>query len=369
MPVSLLDAQDDNRLFTRSLLQWYEAHGRTLPWRETVDPYAIWVSEIMLQQTQVATVLAYYQRFLSAFPTVQDLAGAPLEKVLKAWEGLGYYARARHLHQGAKEVVARFGGRVPSIFEEIVSLPGIGRSTAGAILTIAFGQRYPILDGNVRRVLCRYFAVLEDPKKKEIENELWAHSEKLLPKKKADLYTQAIMDLGATICTPTAPQCPLCPVRNGCRGYRIGAQADLPVKAAKKKIPHHDYVAGVIFHKGRVLIRRRPLKGLLAGLWEFPAGRIEAHRGVRLEKEIESLFENETKLKVQATHPWMEIKHAFTHFRMTLHVFICASEGGGRVAAPLRWVRLQNLSDHPFPAAHQKIVLRLADIKDERKLF
>ena len=370
MPVSLLDAQDDNRLFTRSLLQWYEAHGRTLPWRQTNDPYAIWVSEIMLQQTQVATVHSYYLRFLSAFPTLQDLAAAPLEKVLKAWEGLGYYARARHLHRGAQEVVARFAGKVPSIFEEIVSLPGIGRSTAGAILTIAMGQRYPILDGNVRRVLCRYFAVLEDPKKKEIENELWAHSEKLLPKKKADLYTQAIMDLGATLCTSASPRCPVCPVQKGCRAYQKGLQAELPMKGLKKKVPHRDYVAGVVFHEGQVLIRRRPLKGLLAGLWEFPSGRIESQiSGGGLEKELEALFENEMNLSVRATHPWMEIKHVFTHFRMTLHVFVCSAEKTEKVSAPLRWVRLRNLADYPFSAAHQKIVLKVAEIKDERKLF
>lgn len=369
MPPSLLDSQDDVRLFTRSLLRWYKAHGRVLPWRQTVDPYAIWVSEIMLQQTQVATALSYYHRFLSAFPTVRDLAAAPLEKVLKAWEGLGYYARARHLHQGAKEVVGRFGGKVPSAFEEVLSLPGIGRSTAGAIVTIAFGQRYPILDGNVRRVLCRYFAVAEDPKKKEVEKALWRYSEGLLPGKEADLYTQAIMDLGATVCTPAAPQCALCPVRNGCRGYRIGVQADLPVKTEKKKVPHHDYVAGVIFQKGRVLIRRRPLNGLLAGLWEFPAGRIEAHRGVRLEEEVEALFEKEMKLKVRTTHPWMEIKHTFTHFRMTLHVFVCSLEGPGKAAAPLRWVRPTDLTGHPFSAAHQKIVLKLGEIKDDGKLF
>ena len=369
MSAPLLDPQDDSRLFTQSLLRWYQRHGRVLPWRQTADPYAIWVSEIMLQQTQVSTVLSYYRRFLSAFPTVQDLAAAPLEKVLKSWEGLGYYARARHLHRGAKEVVGRFNGRVPETIEEILSIPGIGRSTAGAILTIAFGQRHPILDGNVRRVLCRYFAVQDDPKKKEVEKELWRRSSELLPKKKVDLYTQGIMDLGATICTPTGPRCPVCPVQNGCRGYRLGVQDALPVKGIKKKIPHRDYVAGVMIDRGRVLIRRRPLKGLLAGLWEFPAGRIDADVSRGLENELEILFEEEMKLKVRAGHLWMEIKHTFTHFRMTLRVFVCASERTGKVTAPLRWVRLEDLTDHPFSAAHQKIVSALLKNKNQSKLF
>jgi A/G-specific adenine glycosylase len=253
--------------------------------------------------------------------------------------------------------------------EEILSIPGIGRSTAGAILTIVYGGRYPILDGNVRRVLCRYFAVQEDPKKKEVEQALWRYSAELLPKKKADLYTQAIMDLGATLCTPAAPRCSGCPVQRGCRGYRSGLQNDLPVKGIKKKIPHRDYVAGIVFNKGRVLIRRRPLKGLLAGLWEFPAGRIDAPPGRKREKEVENLFEKEMKLKVRATHPWMEIKHTFTHFQMTLHVFICSSDKLGKVTDPLRWVGLENLTEHPFSAAHQKIVLKLIQNKDQNKLF
>jgi A/G-specific adenine glycosylase len=363
------DPQDDRRLFTRSLIRWYEANGRVLPWRQTADPYAIWVSEIMLQQTQVATVEAYYRRFLSAFPTVQDLAAAPLEKILKSWEGLGYYARARNLHRAAAEVVARFDGKIPPTLEAILSLPGIGRSTAGAILTIGLGQRHPIMDGNVRRVLCRYFAVLEDPKKKEIEKALWEHSERLLPEKKPDVYTQAIMDLGATVCTPASPRCERCPVQKGCRGYRLGVQADLPVKGIKKKVPHRDYVAGILFNKEKVLIRRRPLTGLLAGLWEFPAGPVEALAGrLNPEKEVEAFFEKEIGLTVRATHPWMEIKHTFTHFRMTLHVFICAAKGAGKVSPPLRWAALRELADHPFSAAHQKIVLKLAEMKGE-KLF
>jgi len=369
MPKFQPEPQNDGRLFTRSLLRWYQKNGRVLPWRQTADPYAIWVSEIMLQQTQVATAEPYYRRFLSAFPTVQDLAAAPLEKVLKAWEGLGYYARARNLHRAAAEVVSRFGGKIPSTLEAILSLPGIGRSTAGAILTIGSGQRHPILDGNVRRVLCRYFAVLEDPKKKAVEAQLWEHSERLLPNEKADLYTQAVMDLGATVCTPASPACGRCPVRKGCRGYRLGVQTELPAKGVKKEIPHRSYAAGILFNGERVLIRRRPLTGLLAGLWEFPAGPVDAPASGRgLEKEVEALFEKEMGLKVKASHPWMEIKHTFTHFRMTLHVFILSGKGAGRVSSPLRWAGLRELADLPFSAAHQKIVLKLDRMSDE-KLF
>lgn len=190
---------DRSRFFTRALLRWYRQCGRDLPWRNTSEPYHIWLSEIMLQQTQVSTVLPYYHKFLSAFPTIQDLAAAPLDKIMKLWAGLGYYARARNLHRSAKEVVEQFNGRLPSTFEKLLSLPGIGRSTAGAILTIAFGQRRPILDGNVRRVLCRYFVINQDPRSKKVEAWLWDCSERLLPKRESHVYTQGIMDLGATI--------------------------------------------------------------------------------------------------------------------------------------------------------------------------
>lgn len=363
--------QDKIGFFTRNLLKWYRVHGRDLPWRRTTDPYAIWVSEIMLQQTQVATVLPYYERFLSSFPTIRDLASAPSDKVLKGWEGLGYYARARHLHRAANEIMTRFGGEFPSRFEEILSLPGIGRSTAGAIATISLGQKYPILDGNVKRVLCRYFCIEEDPKKKEIEEQLWDYSEKLLPRKGADDYTQAVMDLGATLCTPAAPRCALCPVRNQCKAWEKGVQEKLPIKGAGKSIPQRDYVAGVVFRKEKVLIRRRPAKGLLGGLWEFPGGRVDLDgKTGGFEKKIKGTLQKEIPWTVDQWTPWGKIKHTFTHFKMILHVF------SGRIEEPIgknteekKWVGLEELSDYPFSSAHQKILSKLKQSDEQPGLF
>ncbi|MBI3802648.1 MAG: A/G-specific adenine glycosylase [Nitrospirae bacterium] len=360
--------QAKNNLFTRPLLKWYRAHGRDLPWRRTSDPYAVWVSEIMLQQTQVATVLPYYDRFLTLFPTLRALAASPPDKVLKAWEGLGYYARARHLQRAAKEIVARHGGTFPESFEEILSLPGIGRSTAGAIATIALGQRHPILDGNVKRVLCRYFCIEEDPKKKEVEEALWRYSEALLPQKGADHYTQAIMDLGATVCTPTAPRCPICPVKDSCGAFEKGLQDRLPVRSRPKLIPHRDYIAGVVTRGDRVLIRKRPAKGLLGGMWEFPGGEIT---GEQIDRGAKAVLRQEIPWRVSTWTPLAKIRHTFTHFKMTLHVFSGAVTGkGGKEEGDLKWVLLDRLSEYPFSSAQQKILLLLTKKEaDQPRLF
>ncbi len=347
------------RFMTRRLLIWYRAFGRDLPWRQTHDPYQIWVSEVMLQQTQVKTVLPFYHKFLLAFPTLHDLAEAPIGSVLKLWEGLGYYARARNLHQAAKEVAARFCGTFPSKMDDVLSLPGIGRSTAGAILTIAFGQRHPILDGNVRRVLCRYFCIQEDPRK--ATDELWHCSASLLPERNAGDFLQAIMDFGATVCTQTDPQCLLCPVRKGCKGYQNGLQEALPLKGIRNRIPHRDYVAGIIFKGERVLIRRRPMKGLLGGLWEFPGGEARSDPPDAFKKVLSVLFCEKNSDPLQPIS-CMTIRHAFTHFRMTLHVFLCrvrtpVKNGSGE----MRWVLPEELEEYPFPSAYQKIVCAVTE--------
>lgn len=358
--------------FTRPLLQWYEAAGRDLPWRTNRDPYAIWVSEIMLQQTQVATVRPYFLRFLNAFPTIADLAAADLEKVLKLWQGLGYYARARHLHRAASEVMTRFSGRLPATFEGLHSLPGIGRSTAGAILTIAFNKRYPILDGNVRRVLCRFFKIKEDPRGKSVEDWLWACSETLMPQKnRAGVYLQAIMDLGATICTPRQPDCAVCPVRKHCEARRAGLQETLPLKPVRKKIPHFDYFAGLLVCGDWVLIHRRPLTGLLAGLWEFPGARIDTPVTARLSitDYFERFFKKAMHQNFNNARLSMTIRHVFTHFKMTLHVFSVELRGQVPVQFPYKWVQRDALHEYAFSTAHQKIVSALPDLSNRPRLF
>jgi A/G-specific adenine glycosylase len=311
----------------------------------------------MLQQTQVATVIPYYRRFLARFPTMEQLASAAQLEVLKAWEGLGYYARARNLHRAAREMVVRFGGQVPSTFDDLHALPGIGRSTAGAILTIALGQRHPILDGNVRRVLCRYFCVEEDPRGRKTENRLWQYAEGLLPQKEAGLYTHALMDLGATLCLPAAPQCSRCPVQAGCMGHRRGMQAELPRRSVTKSIPHRDYAAGAIFCNEQLLIHRRPEGGLLGGLWELPGGQVTTGDvGAQLTQMLRP------HLRGRIRH-WREggaLNHTFTHFKMTLHLFLGQVDKMPNTVDPAYcWTPLAKLSDYPFSSAHRKAVTRL----------
>ncbi len=358
------------RRFTIPLLKWYHALGRDLPWRSTDDPYRIWLSEIMLQQTQVATALPYYHRFLEAFPTIKALASAELEAVLKLWQGLGYYARARNLHRAAQILVAQFSATMPESFESVLALPGIGRSTAGAILTIAHGKRYPILDGNVRRVLCRFFAIEEDPREKSVDLWLWHASETLMPKHDASHYLQAIMDLGATVCTPKQASCTACPVEKSCAARKKGLETLLPLRAPSKKQPHYDYFAGVLCVDNAVLIRRRPLKGLLGGLWEFPSERVK--EGLRQEGLVlayERFFQQSFGVDVRKSEPYMTIRHVFTHFKMTLHVFLHHTEKRVETALPVDWIEREALSNRPFSSAHQKIVLQLTQQQNQGELF
>lgn len=231
-------SEPNRKAFVSALLEWYDREARDLPWRRTRDPYAIWVSEILLQQTRVETVLEYYPRFLEAFPTVEALARASLDHVLKLWEGLGYYARARHLHEAARRLVETNRGQVPRDPEALVRLPGIGRSTAGAIASIAFGVPVPVLDGNVRRVLCRWAAWEGDPLKAPLRERLWELASALVPAHRPGDYNQALMDLGARICTPRSPTCKACPVQKGCLGYQQGRAASLPTPRISRRLPH-----------------------------------------------------------------------------------------------------------------------------------
>jgi len=250
------------------LLQWFEKNGRDLPWRKTQDPYAIWASEIMLQQTQVATVIPYYQEFLKSFPTIHHLAKADLSEVLKVWEGLGYYSRARNLHRASQIVVNHLKGKIPENLKDLISLPGIGRSTAGAILSFAYNKEAPILDGNIKRVLSRLFAI--SGSKARTEKILWGISESLIPKGHSNPFNQALMDLGSMLCISKDPQCPRCPLCHLCKAKASGTPERYPSKLAKKKISSITAISAVIQKGGRVLVNQRPPVGLLGGLWEFP---------------------------------------------------------------------------------------------------
>ena len=301
--------------FAPALLRWFALHGRhDLPWQHDITPYRVWISEVMLQQTQVVTVIPYYQRFMARFPSVESLAAAPLDEVLHLWTGLGYYARARNLHAGAQTVVEKFGGEFPKDLEGMMSLPGIGRSTAGAILSIASGLRHPILDGNVKRVLSRVFGVAGDPSSNAVLESLWSLADACTPEENVGAYTQAIMDLGATLCTRSRPACTLCPMNLDCVAAREGRQAELPGKKQKRHRPSREATLLIAQigedRSAAVLVERRPNAGLWGGLWSPPQFETQAAAMEWCAREVGGL-ESGTQLMTP-------IDHAFTHFDLRL---------------------------------------------------
>jgi A/G-specific adenine glycosylase len=334
----------------RRLLQWFEKNGRDLPWRRTRDPYAIWISEVMLQQTQVKTVLPYYRRFLKTFPTVRHLARADLSRVLKMWEGLGYYSRARNLHLASKMVIKNHQGEIPDTLKDLRRLPGIGRSTAGALLSFGFDKSAPILDGNARRVICRIFAISDSPLKGKTEVLLWQIAESLTPRVGSNPFNQAIMDLGSMVCIPKNPQCPRCPIQSHCKGYLSGDPERYPTKKPKKKIPQFTAVSAVIQKDGNVLLKRRPPRGLLGGLWEFPNWKIEEKRSSRL--MLKKHIENELGMNVQVKESIGEFHHTYTHFKLTLLVYECQPLEGNE---DRKWFSPRRLPSLPMSRIHRKI--------------
>jgi A/G-specific adenine glycosylase len=302
--------------FASRLLAWFDAYGRhDLPWQHERTPYSVWVSEIMLQQTQVATVIPYFERFMRRFPTVAALAAAPLDDVLRLWSGLGYYARARNLHRAAQLVVERFGGAMPARFDDLVELPGIGRSTAGAIAAQAAGERRAILDGNVKRVLARYHAVDGWTGAPAVERQLWTRAEEHTPVERVADYTQAIMDLGATLCTRGRPACTACPVAEDCAACRSGTQAKYPARRPKRARRRRQVDVLVVRDPaGRVLLERRPASGIWGGLYSLP----ELVTG----EAAEAWCVRQLGACVSSTRPLLTIEHAFTHFDLDLRPLV-----------------------------------------------
>ena len=340
------------------LLAWYRQHARDLPWRRTRDPYAVWVSEVMLQQTQVTRVVSFYERWMQRFPTVQALAAAPLDEVLKLWEGLGYYARARQLHRAAHVVVEQYGGRLPDSVEALQALPGIGPYTAGAIASIAFGRRTAALDGNVKRVLARLFGLEVPVNTSAGTRALWEVAEALLPEEEVGTWNQALMELGATVCLPRAPRCLLCPWQELCVARQAGREHELPRRAPRKQRPHYQVTAGLIWNaRGELLIARRPEDKMLGGLWEFPGGKCRP--GETLEACLKRELREELDIEVEVGERVAVVEHHYSHFSITLHAFHCAHTGGTPRAlqvAEWRWVRPEALEQFAWSAADRRII-------------
>lgn len=350
------------RLSSR-LLNWYRKNQRSLPWRGRADPYAVWVSEIMLQQTRVETVIPYFERWIRLFPDVRALARASERDVLKGWEGLGYYSRARNLHKAAKIVVEEYNGEIPRDLDELRRLPGIGRYTASAIASIAFHMDVPALDGNIKRVYARLFDIVEPVDSKEGERILWNLAEEHLPEGNAGDYNQALMDLGALICIPKNPRCLICPVREFCRARQNGTQEARPVKNPKKDVPHYVHAAGVIIRRGRVLLARRPSNGLLGGMWEFPNGRVNGDPAKGLAKALKTGYKLRLRLKPEkgrSTPALGLVQHGYTHFSVTVHVFHCELISMSD-DTNLEWIPLKELEDYPMGKIDRRIARRIGE--------
>jgi len=342
--------------FAERLLQWYGREGRNLPWRKTRDPYRIWISEIMLQQTGVETVIPYYEKFLDRFPDISSLANAHLDEVIALWSGLGYYSRARNLHAAAIMIRDRFEGHLPGNLESLLSLPGIGRSSAGAIRAIAFDQKAPILDGNVRRILIRIFAIEEDPRRPAVEKKLWQWAEELMSGEHPHDYSQAIMDLGATLCTPRKPACNRCPVASCCLARQLDKAEELPLRRQGKPLPQRHEVALILLKEGHFLVRKRPYGGMLGGLWEFPSlGLKENDRAGEAAGKLLANLGFKGALQIQG-----KTRHIYSHFRLESEIFCaeveCLSE---KVCeSGQAWIPMAEIAALPLHGAHKK-VLRL----------
>jgi A/G-specific adenine glycosylase len=340
-----------------SLLRWFEGRDRRVPGRGETNPYRIWVAEVMAQQTRISTVIPYYEAFLERFPDVETLAAAPLDDVLKAWEGLGYYGRARNLHRAASMVCERFEGRIPADPEDLRSLPGVGAYTAGAIASIGFGRPEPAVDGNVRRVLCRLHDI-EDPSPARLEELARDWIER--GGGAAHAVNQALMDLGSSVCRPRGPLCDECPLADSCVARANGTVSERPRPRRRAPLPHHDIAAALVWRGRHLLIARRPDEGLLGGLWEFPGGKVEPGE-TPAEAACREVRE-ETGLRIRVLGPAGVVQHAYSHFRITLHFFHARWLAGGIDEAPSgtrRWVLPGELEDYAFPAANRDLIQRL----------
>jgi A/G-specific adenine glycosylase len=355
------NAPESTERIRRKLLAWYRANRRNLPWRGMTDPYRIWLSEVMLQQTRVETVRPYFRRFLKTFPTISDLAAADPERVLKMWEGLGYYARARNFHAAARRVATECGGRVPDRMADFRKLPGVGEYIGAAVMSIAFGQAHAAVDGNAKRVLARLFRV-EPPVNSSSAGTVFRElAQSLLDPEDPGDWNQAVMELGATICAPRNPACPECPLSGDCRAFRDGAAEAYPRREKKKPIPLRVESAGVLWREERIFVVRRPPRGLLGGLWEIPA--VPPARNDTPHAALSRRYRDEFGIGpiLISKYPGT-IRHAYTHFRLELHAFRCIYTGEAPLpedAETIRWIDPRDPGDLPFHGAALKMLALL----------
>lgn len=349
------------RAFRETLLAWFAEHRRDLPWRRNRTPYRVWISELMLQQTRVDQVHDYYLRFTKRFPTIETLASADRNDVLKSWEGLGYYSRAIRAHETAIFLVRERDGKFPRTYDDLLSLPGIGPYTAAAIASLAMGLDHAVLDGNVIRVMTRVFAVEEISDAPAVRRVLQGKLDDLLPAGQSALFNEAMMELGALVCTPQSPACLLCPLSPVCRGRASGVPELYPRRREKKKIPHRHVGAGVIMNEhGQILLAQRKEGAMLGGLWEFPGGGVEV--GETLPQCIERELLEELGITTRTGPHLITVRHTFSHFRMDLHAYWVRVQSGRPKTigcANWKWVPVKNISDYALPVADQKILAEL----------
>ena len=339
--------------FAQHIIHWHKAHGRhDLPWQNTRDPYRIWLSEIMLQQTQVTAAIPYYQRFLQRFPHIPSLAAAPIDNVLALWSGLGYYARARNLHAAAQAVMTRHGGVFPRAVEEIAALPGIGRSTAAAIGAFAYGTRGAILDGNVKRVLARCYGIVGYPGAPAVQNRLWTLAESLLPDADIEIYTQALMDLGATLCTRSKPRCGDCPLQKTCIAHATQRTHELPTAKPKAVKPQREVVVLILQQGADILLEKRPASGIWGGLWSFP----EIEPTAILETQLAERF----GVRAKRVCPWVPLAHSFTHYHLKVLPLWVDVTPADTVHPGQVWLTLQAARGAAIPTPVRKLLDRLS---------
>lgn len=354
--------QDSKRYLRLRLMRWFDQQARDLPWRGTRDPYAVWVSEIILQQTRVDQGTPYILRFLKRFPTVKSLAAARADSVTKLWEGLGYYTRARNLHKAARLVVTERGGQLPTRAADWESLPGVGRYTAGAIASIAFDEQVPVLDGNVKRVLARITDWDESIDTPSTVGAMWAWMAYLVRGKNPGTFNQSVMELGASVCTPRRPRCEECPIADRCLSLARDTVLARPVRTPKKSVPHKHIVIAAIRGRDGYLLGKRPMDGFLGGLWEFPGGKVETDES--LEDALHREVREELGIGLKDAQFLTTVDHAYSHFTVSLHVYVCSRRKGtpqSRAHTELKWVKKDGFGKLAFPKANHKFLDLLPD--------